>query len=538
VNTYDYLVVGSSCSGAMAAQTLVEAGVQVAMLDVGVEGEDFEQLIPEKDYLAIRRSDPDQYKYLIGQTGEGISWGNVSKGAQLTPSRLHIAKLADKYIPLDSKTFFPLESLSYGGLGIGWGLQCWEYSDPDLKAAGLNATKMRQAYEVISKRIGISGTKDAAEAYTLGKLKTYQPSAKADRNHQYIQNKYSKQAGKFKRQGVFVGRTPLALITEDFDGRKGYQYRDMDYYSNKDQSAWRPNITVDKLRRKSNFTYIGSHLVVSFSEKAGAVTLTCLNVKTNKHLIVRCRKLILASGALGSARIMLRSLGKTDARTSVLSNPHSYIPCLQPALLGKGSESEKLGLGQLSYFIDEGGDDSGISVATSYSYQSLMLTRVITQIPLNFADARQMLRYLVSGLIIIIAQHPDRLSADKYLKLAPSPNSPTGDKLEAQYVLSKEDQALWDKRERQYLSVMRKLRTFPLKLVGPGHGSAIHYAGTAPFSATKKDFSLDPSGRLHGTKHVYMADSSGFTFLPAKGLTFTLMANAHITAQNVLRSKL
>jgi choline dehydrogenase-like flavoprotein len=56
-----------------------------------------------------------------------------------------------------------------------------------------------------------------------------------------------------------------------------------------------------------------------------------------------------------------------------------------------------------------------------------------------------------------------------------------------------------------------------------------------PFSRTEKPLGLSPSGRVHQTKHVYVADSSGFNFLPARGLTFSILANAHITAQNVLQ---
>jgi choline dehydrogenase-like flavoprotein len=36
---YDHLVVGSGCSGAMAAQTLVDAGVNVTMIDPGFKDE-------------------------------------------------------------------------------------------------------------------------------------------------------------------------------------------------------------------------------------------------------------------------------------------------------------------------------------------------------------------------------------------------------------------------------------------------------------------------------------------------------------------
>ena len=535
MKAHDYLVIGSGCSGAMAAQTLVEAGVKVALLDVGVQAKENSESVPDKDFLSIRKTDPEQYRYLIGPTGEGISWGNISKGAQVTPPRLHMTKLVDKYLPLDSATFSPLESLGYGGLAIGWGLQCWEYSDADLKRSGLNISKMRSAYETVSRRIGVSATNDDAAAYTIGSLRTYQPSATMDRNHRYISAHYTRHKESLQRAGIFVGRTPLALITQDYDGRQAYNYNDMDFYANQGQSAWRPNITIDTLRKQSNFTYLGGQLVISFAETKEGVTVKSLDVKTGKLTSVRCRKLILASGALGTARIVLRSLGQVGSRVPILSNPHSYMPCLLPTMIGKEGEPHKLSLGQLSYFIDPEGSDSGISVASSYSYQSLMLFRIVNQAPLNFSDARIIMRYLASGLVIMIIQHPDSPTSQKYLTLTDASDSPTGDKLQAYYSLSNEEEALWSERERRYQTTMRKFRAYAIKRMDPGHGSSIHYAGTLPYSKTTQDFRLSPSGRLHGTRHVYVADSSGFNYLPAKGLTFSLMANAHLTAQNVLK---
>ena len=67
----------------------------------------------------------------------------------------------------------------------------------------------------------------------------------------------------------------------------------------------------------------------------------------------------------------------------------------------------------------------------------------------------------------------------------------------------------------------------PLRLVDPGFGASIHYAGTLPFSGEPANGGLRPDGLLYGTKRVYVADASGFTALPAKGVTLSLMANAH-----------
>jgi choline dehydrogenase-like flavoprotein len=68
----------------------------------------------------------------------------------------------------------------------------------------------------------------------------------------------------------------------------------------------------------------------------------------------------------------------------------------------------------------------------------------------------------------------------------------------------------------------------------PGYGASIHYAGTLPFDETGKVGTLDRSGKLNGFENVYVADGSGFRYLPAKGITLSLMANAHRTALNCI----
>lgn len=532
----EYLVIGSGCSAAMAAQTLVEAGAEVTMVDVGMANPIYDSQVPADTFIEIRKHDPDQYRYLLGEKAEGAAWGEVGKGAQITPTRKHMLAGVDTYIPLDSTTFSPVESLGYGGLGIGWGLQCWEYSKSDIQAAGLDQQRMAEAYETVSKRIGISATKDDAAPYTIGTLKSFQPSPMMDRNHRLIYQKYLQHKARLDHDGLSLGRTPLALLTKDLNGRKQYQYRDLDFYTDSDQSAWRPWITVNSLRKKPNFTYLGGHLVVRFSEKKEYVEVTCLTVPGNEIVTLRCRMLISGAGALGSARIALRSQAENTVRLPLLCNPYTFVPCLQPAMMGKAVEPKKLGFAQLSLFLDEGRRHFDVSLGSLYSYQSLMLFRTINQIPfLGFRDARKVLQYMVSGLVIMVVHHPDRLSDKKYLTLVKSSTAPTGDRLRASYALDDEEQATFTRREKKLVNAVRTLGLYAAKRINPGHGASIHYGGTLPFSDTEKPLALSPSGRLHGSKRVYFADSSGFTYLPAQGLTFTLLANAHITAQKVLQ---
>lgn len=534
---HDYIVVGSGCTGAMAAQTLVEAGVNVTLLDVGFEDNHYPSLIPEEDFISIRKTETDQYRYFTGDDAEGISWGKVKTGEHLTPPRKHILKLTETYLPLESDSFNPMESLAYGGLGSGWGLGCCEFSDTELKEIGLNPAQMKEGYDLVSDRIGISGAQDDASPYTLGTLANYQAAPDMDRNHVRLLKNYEMKKMRLNKEGFFLGRPALALLTEGMNGRKRYAYRDMDFYSDKDESAYRPWITVNQLRKKNNFNYIGGHLVTAFSENNEGVEVHCLKINENLPTVFKCRKLVLASGVLGSSRIVLRSLGGENRRLPILCNPYTYIPCIQPAMLGKEAEKSKMGFAQLSLFHDESPDNFDVAMASIYSYQSLMLFRIIKEAPLNFADARIIMRYLLSGILIMGIHHPEKRSSNKYIELAKNSDSITGDKLKASYLLDENEKGKIALRERKFVKALRSLGAYAIKRINPGPGSSIHYAGTLPFSISNEPFTLNPNGKLNGTKNVYIADGSGFKYLPAKGLTFSLMANAHNTALNSLKNE-
>jgi choline dehydrogenase-like flavoprotein len=57
-------------------------------------------------------------------------------------------------------------------------------------------------------------------------------------------------------------------------------------------------------------------------------------------------------------------------------------------------------------------------------------------------------------------------------------------------------------------------------------GASVHYSGTLPMSKEPKPRTLSPNCKSHDFENLYIVDGTSFPFLPAKNLTFTLMANA------------
>jgi choline dehydrogenase-like flavoprotein len=66
-------------------------------------------------------------------------------------------------------------------------------------------------------------------------------------------------------------------------------------------------------------------------------------------------------------------------------------------------------------------------------------------------------------------------------------------------------------------------------------GASVHYAGTIPMTREDRPWTATPNGRLRGVDNLVLVDGTTFPFLPAKNLTFTLMANASRIADAIAR---
>lgn len=531
----DFIVVGSGCTGAIAAQTLAEAGHTVMIIDGGQHDEGEAAKIPDKDFISLRKTDDFQDEYFLGKHFESLPTGKTSSGSQLTPARNFLTRETEKYIPLISDNFSAIESLAVGGLGGGWGLGCCVFSDREMERAGLNPATMRPAYQLIADRIGLSGDKDDATQFTSAHITGLQPAFENDRGGARLKLKYAQKKSALNEKGFFLGRPALALLTQDRGERKGLKLRDMDFYDDHGNSAWRAWMLINELKKKQNVIHETGWMVTHFIEAENSVAVFATRIGTNEKREFIARKLILAPGPLGTARIVLRSLdGGMGRKLPLICNPYNYTPMLLPKLLGSEISPTHIGLAQLSMFHDADKKGDNISMASIYSYHALMLFRLLRETPLNFRDGRMAMRYFLPAIMIAGIHHPETSDENQFVQLKKSDASPTGDALAVEYRLSQEKTSRVVEREKMYRWAFRKLGAYALKQVQPGIGASVHYAGVLPFSDKENDYTLDPSGRLHNHSRTYVADGSGLLFLPAKGLTLTLMANAHNVAQSAM----
>ena len=82
---------------------------------------------------------------------------------------------------------------------------------------------------------------------------------------------------------------------------------------------------------------------------------------------------------------------------------------------------------------------------------------------------------------------------------------------------------------------LAKIRRFFLQLGAPiipgltrlrPMGSSVHYSGTLPMAREKKSWCVSENCQSYDIQNMFVVDGAAMPHLPAKNLTFTLMANA------------
>ncbi len=527
----DYLIVGSGCTGGMVAETLCETGKFVMMIDVGLNNEVTTNFTT--DFISIRKNDTSQEISLLGRKLEALEVPEHPNVPQQTAQRKFMTALNRQLIPMQSPDFFPVESLALGGLGNGWGLGSYVFSEQELTKAGLRNNTMQAAYKTVANRIGISGNEtDDAAMYCHNQSIPLQRSIHINSAADSFFKRYEKKKHQFHQKGLFMGRPSLALLTENVDDRKAYAYKDLDFYCDHNKSAYRPAYTIQTLIQKGKLIYKDNLLVTQFAEKDGIVEVSCKTTGSGEPHVFKTKKLVLASGTLGTARIVLRSFG-SDKKLPVLCNAYTYLPYVYLPFLGRKNDGQQSGLAQLALFYDKNKNHEEVAMASIYNYRSLLHYRILQQLPFNFADGSKLLKLMIPALFIAGIFHPAHYNVNNFVELRKDDASFTADHLHTSYTYSATEEQIIGETEKKITGAIQSLSSIVLKRIRTLTGASIHYAGTLPFRDDEQLFSISPEGKLHGTAQVFIADGSGFKFLPGKGLTLSLMAYAHAVAEKV-----
>lgn len=528
----DVIVIGSGPAGAHASYPLVAAGLRVAMIDGGRKPDASAAGDPAIGFEEMRRTRADQAKWFLGEDYTGIpldAMGAGIRGSILSGRRSHITRAADEHLPVTADGVRLFQSLSRGGLGAAWGGVCAYYTPMELESMGLPAREMTRHYSVITERIGVSGPPGPDGV---------QPPFQPDHHAALLLEAYQRNRRAFDALDVSLSQPYSAVLTRDLGSRRAAAYRDMEYWLDPDRTVYRPEFTLEELERHPNFSYVGGRVVERVEHRSTECLVHSAPVSAEGADVppaLAARLVIVAAGAVGTARILLRSLGLYDTRVPLLAKPHWLTACLHPRTLGQAGRRERLSLCQLllSDTRASSGGRSTAGYAQIYSYKSLGLVRMLGFVPAPAPEALDLLGALVPSFVIADMRVPVERRASRFLTLCRA--SEGRDRVHLQASPDPEEFAGSQDSLQRLTKALRKLGLLPLKRKALPHGAAAHYAGTVPFAADSSTdaLSVDEHCRLRQAGRVYVADSSVFRFMPAKSINLTIMANANRVGERV-----
>jgi choline dehydrogenase-like flavoprotein len=166
--------------------------------------------------------------------------------------------------------------------------------------------------------------------------------------------------------------------------------------------------------------------------------------------------------------------------------------------------------------------------------KTAMLHPVIEKLPFDLRTSLYLFRNLHAALGVVNVNLHDRRRDTCYATLDVS-NDPQRPELVLHYEPPADEAARIAGTVRRLKKVLWQLGC----VVHPGMvqmrpmGASVHYAGTLPMSTQAAPLTVSADCRSHDFSNLFIADGASYPFLPAKNITFTLMANASRVAENI-----
>jgi choline dehydrogenase-like flavoprotein len=442
----------------------------------------------------------------------------------MSPYMSYIVRNQDDLSPLVSSTFESTMSFALGGLANAWGAGVYRFDDRDLLHFPISAADLQPYYDQLTSHIGISGANDDLVPY-FGHDSQLQPpihltTLAADLLEGFVHKRIL-----FQRAGITIGRPRLAVLTRPHNGRAAYTCDNLEFFRPYHPAIYNPVFTLDDLVARGKVELQTGWLVTSYKEHPEHVEVCARHVETNEQRSFHARRLILAAGALNSAKIVLQSHGDFDSRLPILDNSMTCIPVFRLRRIGDALDVHDGAMAQLNLVYDRGPDSDPLQ-ASIYGTTGPLRSDVLFQLPLSISANAAWTRRLAPAMLLVMLFGPGERFPENHLRLAPD------GKLHVEYRSTPDREP-----PRAIIRALRKIGFVSHSSLCqyPPMGSSIHYAGTLPMKPEPGRYETDVNGRLGGTSRVYVADGACFTALPSKNLTFTIMANAMRIATNLRR---
>jgi choline dehydrogenase-like flavoprotein len=524
------LIVGSGASGVHFALTLLQKGYQVLLLDVGREKP--LSVNPGDAFNDLKKNLADPVRYFLGENFEAVVYpGSTGEYYGFPPNKNYVFDKLDNFT-WAATGFAPLFSFARGGMAETWTGGVYPLNAEELKDFPFDYSEFAPYYDEVSRRIGISGAvDDLARFYPLHKH-LLEP-LRLDRQSSVLLEAYQRHKPYLNRElHCYLGRSRVATLTHDLNGRKACSYTGRCLWGCPSDAFYTPSITLRECLSFNNFTYLSNVYVRYFKvNRHGCIeSMVVESLSSDKREEIRADTFVLAAGTLSSAKILLESIrrenGSNIKLTGLMDNRQILIPFINLNMIGCRYEAESYQYHQLAMGI-VGEEPGEYYHALLTTLKTALVHPIVQNIPLDLRTALNVFRNVRAGLGVLNLNFGDCRRESNYVTLQVDENS--GDsRLQINYLPPENESLILKRTVKTVKKALRKLGCIvpPFMMHVRPMGAGVHYAGTVPMSEHCAPLTTSKYGQSHDFENLYFADGSTFPALPAKNLTFALMANA------------
>jgi choline dehydrogenase-like flavoprotein len=496
-------------------------------------------VLPQASLNQLKTELADPVGYFLGPDYDSLILpSHSSEYYGLPPSKSYVLKPVAGY-DIRPKGFAPLMSFAGGGLAQAWTGGCYPFLDSELDEYPFGWTEIEPFYSEVAQRIGVSGTADdLARFFPMhGGL---QEPVQLDEHSERFLALYERRRGPLnERHGFFMGRARIATISRDHGGRKACSSLGRCLWGCPTESLYTPSVTLDFLRRQPGFQYMPGLRVDRFIyDDANRVTgVTAIRTDTGEEVQQTVGTLVLAAGTLASTRILLESLNRAGIHrelNGLMDNRQILMPFVNLREIGRPFRDRSYQYHQIAIGMPVDDDPLGYVHGLVTTLTTALIHPVVQTLPMGMRTATALFRNIHSALGLVNINFSDRRRDDNRVALETDARGRS--RLLVNYQPDRREEQVTRPaiaRFRRFLAALGCLAPPNMTRLRP-MGASVHYAGTLPMLESGGPFTTDRAGRCRPFENLVIADGSTFPTLPAKNLTFTLMANAVRIAREVL----
>jgi choline dehydrogenase-like flavoprotein len=531
------VIVGSGASGVHFALSLLKKGYDVLMLDVGHSGA--EPVNEQDSFINLKTNLEDPAAYFLGADFSGVFLPDFkSEYYGIPPSKEYVFSDVDGF-RAKTNGFSPLLSFAQGGLAQAWTGGVYPFNDNELMHFPFRYKDIEPYYNEVAKRIGITGVEDDLARF-MPMHENLMPPLKLDEHSSLLLRNYEKQRIFLnEKMRCYLGRSRIATLTQDLNGRRSCSYLGRCLWGCPSGAFYTPALTLGHCSSFSNFRYL-PHLYVShfkFDAKRRITSVIARSLDNQSLEEFPVDKLALAAGTLSTSRIFLKSIyenhGEIVRLPGLMDNRQVLIPFINWQMIGRRYDPETYQYHQIAFGI-EGETAGGYLHGLVTTLKTALIHPIIQNIPLDLKTSISLFRNLHAALGLVNLNFHDTRRAENYITLDVESDS-VDPALRISYSPTRDEGAFIGKALQKVKKVLWRLKC----IVPPGMihvrpmGASVHYAGTLPMSETKRPLTSSKYCQSHDFDNLYFVDGTTFPFLPAKNITFTLMANAVRVAETI-----